>query len=83
MRIIKHVRQQSQAGWFVGSIDFSTGEVECWDKESGYFPSGTRLKGLYPQSISIEEACQKALQFRWITWTTEHFPQIHLNSLRR
>jgi hypothetical protein len=69
MRIIKHVRQQLQAGWFVGSIDFSDGEAECGNKESGYFPSEARLKALYPESIGIEAACQKALQFRWITWT--------------
>lgn len=69
-RIIQNVRQQSNAGWFVGGLFFYTDNAECWDKdeESCYYPTEEALKREYPRSISMREACDKARQRRWIDW---------------
>jgi hypothetical protein len=72
-RVIRNVRQQSNAGWFVGGLDFEGDNAECWDKveESCYYPTEESLQRDYPTSISMKEACQTAKQRRWINWDWE------------
>lgn len=72
-RIIHNVRQQSNAGWFVGGLYFYADNCECWDKdsESCYYPTEEALMKSYPNSISMREACIKAKQRRWIDWDYE------------
>lgn len=67
-RIIGHVRQQSNAGWFVGGVCVSIDNMEPWDNDSGYYPSEEWLKEEYPTSISMEEAIERARRNRWINW---------------
>ncbi|MGG1444940.1 hypothetical protein ABE354_23400 [Brevibacillus laterosporus] len=64
--VIQNVRQESAAGWYVGSLEFLDDNVVCWDKETGYFPSEGLLKNHYPYSISMQEAYKKAKQHNWI-----------------
>ena len=63
--IISNVRQQSAAGWFVGSLSFCVDNAECWDKDTPYYPSESFLTKLYPHSISLEEAFEKAKMRGW------------------
>ncbi|MBG9776129.1 hypothetical protein ABD71_24735 [Brevibacillus laterosporus] len=67
-KVIQNVRQESAAGWYVGGLEFFDDNVVCWNKETGYFPSEVILKNHYPYSISMETACIKAKQRKWIDW---------------
>jgi hypothetical protein len=67
-RVMQNVRQESNAGWYVGGLEMLEDNAICWDKESCYYPSEAVLQNDYPTSISMEEACKQAKQRRWINW---------------
>lgn len=58
-RVVSHVRMQSAAGWYLGSIEVENGEAQPYDRDSMYFPSEQHVEYEYPQSISLEEAFLK------------------------
>ncbi|QKE56498.1 hypothetical protein [Bacillus phage YungSlug] len=58
--VMGHIRLQSAAGWYLGSVEFLNGEVQPYDKDDGYYPSESFLKSIYPRSISFGEALAKA-----------------------
>jgi hypothetical protein len=59
--IVQNVRMKSAAGYYLGSIQFE-GEDACpYDRDSLYYPSEEHLKFDYPNSISEEEAFQRAI----------------------
>lgn len=72
-RVIRFVRQESAAGWFMGAVEFSSDNVECFDKdeETCYYVDEASLAQAYPHSISMKEACDKAKHLKWITWGWE------------
>lgn len=62
--VISNVRMESAAGHYLGSIWFSrhssVPEGQPNDRDSMYFPSEGWVKAEYPNSISMEEAYEKA-----------------------
>lgn len=60
--LIQHVRMQSNAGFYLGSIEFENGEGQPYDRDSGYYPTEEFLASEYPNSISLKEAFEKASQ---------------------
>jgi hypothetical protein len=54
--IIGHVRMESAAGWYLGSIEVENGEAQPYDRSSMYYPSEEWVRKEYPRSISLEEA---------------------------
>ena len=60
--VIGHVRMESAAGWYIGSIEFLNGEASPWDKDefSCYYPNEVRLQQDYPRSMSLNEAFNRA-----------------------
>lgn len=58
--VIRDVRIQSNAGWYVGAVEFyNFEEMDFYSKDSGYYPNEAMLKEEYPNSISIDEAFHK------------------------
>lgn len=64
-RIISGVRMQSAAGWYIGSLDFEYGEPEPYDRDSMYYPFESYVRHEYPNSISVQEAIDKAKFYKW------------------
>lgn len=60
--IVSNVRLKSNAGFYVGSIEFSGGECDPYDRDSGYYPTEDWLKKEYPESISMKEAVERAFK---------------------
>jgi len=55
--VIKNVRLQSNAGWYMGTVEFyNFEEMDFYSRDSMYVPSEEMVKKLYPESISVEEA---------------------------
>jgi hypothetical protein len=65
-RVISHVRMQSAAGYYLGSVDFEVGFPEPYDRDSCYYPTEEWVKHEYPRSISMEEALDKARLYKWV-----------------
>lgn len=58
--VIRDVRLQSNAGWYIGAIEFyNFEEMDFYSRDSDYYPSEQMLKEDYPHSISTEEAFNK------------------------
>lgn len=58
--VIRDVRQQSAAGWFLGALEFyNFEEADCYSKDTEYYPNEKMLQQYYPHSISISEAYEK------------------------
>lgn len=58
--VIRDVRIQSNAGWYVGAVQFyNYDEMDFYSRDTGYYPSEEMLSQEYPQSISIQEAFHK------------------------
>lgn len=58
--VIRHVRLESAAGWYVGSVEFyNFEEMDFYSRDTDYYPSEATLKRDYPESISVQEAFQK------------------------
>ena len=64
--IVSNVRMKSNAGHYLGSIEFESGEGQPYDRDSGYYPTEDWLKQEYPNSISMKEAFEQAFQRRMI-----------------
>lgn len=64
--IVTNVRMQSNAGFYLGSIEFEYGDGQPYDRDSMYYPTEDWLKTEYPQSISMKEAFEKAFQRKLI-----------------
>lgn len=60
--IISNVRMQSNAGHYVGSVEFESGEGLPYDRDGDYYPTETWLKQEYPDSISMKEAFEQAFR---------------------
>jgi len=58
--VVRDVRVQSNAGWYVGTVEFyNYEEMDFYSRDSGYYPNEAMVKTEYPNSISIEEAFHK------------------------
>ena len=58
--VLPNVRLQSNAGWYVGAVEFyNFEEMDFYSRDSDYYPNESLLKEDYPHSISIEEAYHK------------------------
>lgn len=65
--VIRNVRQKSAAGWFVGALQFYDREhCECYSKDTFYYPTEELCKFDNPQSISFDDALNRAITFRRI-----------------
>jgi hypothetical protein len=62
--VIGHVRMKSAAGWYLGSIEFDGTDTCPYDRDSLYYPSEEWLKHDFPNSISQEDAFQRAIVFK-------------------
>jgi hypothetical protein len=62
--IASHVRMKSAAGWYLGSIEFDGVDACPYDRDSLYYPSEEWVKHDFPNSISEEEAFQKAIFYK-------------------
>ncbi|WP_460271323.1 hypothetical protein [Bacillus sp. NEAU-Y102] len=60
--VMGHIRMQTAAGWYIGSIEFLNGEASPWDKDefSCYYPNESKLQQDYPRSMGMEEAFNRA-----------------------
>ncbi|MED3792447.1 hypothetical protein P4571_08320 [Niallia alba] len=58
-RVISHVRMQSAAGWYLGSIEVASEDAQPYDRDSMYYPSEEHVRSEYPASISLKEAFYK------------------------
>lgn len=58
-RVINHVRMQSAAGWYLGSIEVENGEAQPYDRDSMYYPTEEHVRFDYPISIGLKEAFLK------------------------
>lgn len=55
--VIRNVRLQSNAGWYIGAVQFyNYEEMDFYSRDSDYYPNENVLQEVYPNSISIEEA---------------------------
>ena len=58
--VIRNVRLQSNAGWYMGTAEFlDYEEMQYYSRDSEYYPTEEALAQNYPSSISIEEAFAK------------------------
>lgn len=58
--MVKEVRLQSSAGWYIGAAEFyDFEEMGFYSRDSEYYPSEEVLKEFFPRSLSIEEAANK------------------------
>lgn len=58
--VIRNVRLQSAAGWYVGAVEFyNFEEMDFYSRDSCYYPTESMLASDYPESISVEEAFNK------------------------
>lgn len=58
--IVTDVRLQSNAGWYIGALEFyDFEEMDFYSRDSDYYPNEALLKKEYPRSISVQEACDK------------------------
>jgi hypothetical protein len=58
--VIPDVRLNSNAGWYVGAVEFyDFEEMDFYSRDTDYYPNEEMLKDDYPRSISIEEAFYK------------------------
>ena len=58
--IIYSVRLQSNAGWYKGSLYFTSfDDAEFYDRDTGYYLSERMLQKEFPDTISISEAFDK------------------------
>lgn len=62
--VIRNIRMQTAAGWYVGSVEIVEGEVEPYDRQSMYYPKEEWLKNDYPDTMSLVEFWKK--YSRWI-----------------
>lgn len=58
---------KSNAGYYLGSIEFAGGEAQPYDRDSGYYPTEKWLQHDFPDSISEEEAFKTAFRRRLMT----------------
>lgn len=58
-RVINHVRMQSAAGWYLGSIEVENGEIQPYDRDSMYYPNEEWVQKEYPRSMSLKEAFER------------------------
>ena len=58
--VVREVRLQSAAGWYVGSVEFyNFEEMDFYSRDTGYYPNEEMVKEEYPRSISTQEAFEK------------------------
>lgn len=57
---VHNVRLKSAAGYYIGTLEFTDGDADFYDRDSMYFPSDEFLKAEYPRSKSVEEAFVEA-----------------------
>lgn len=58
--VIRDVRCKSNAGWYVGAVEFyNFEEMDFYSRDTEYYPNEEILKQAYPRSISIKEAFAK------------------------
>lgn len=58
--VIPHVRLQSNAGWYIGAVEFyNFDEMDFYSRDTDYYPNEEMLKSEFPRSISVEEAFSK------------------------
>jgi hypothetical protein len=58
--VIPNVRLQSNAGWYIGALEFYTfEEMDFYSRDTGYHPNEEMLEREYPHSISVQEAFEK------------------------
>jgi hypothetical protein len=62
--IVHQVRMESNAGHYMGSIEFSEGEGQPYDRDSCYYPNEKMLQKEYPESKSLKEAFDEATHRR-------------------
>jgi hypothetical protein len=62
--IVQNVRMKSAAGYYLGSIQFYGDDACPYDRDSSYYPSEEHVKFDYPNSISEEEAFNKAIYLK-------------------
>lgn len=65
--IVSRVRMHSNAGYYMGKIEFCEGEAQPYDRDSQYYPTEAWLRDEYPESISMDEAFEEAFKRRMIT----------------
>ena len=59
--LIRNVRQESAAGWYVGALQFfSEEEAVPYSRDSEYYGGEHSLHAEYPNTISVKEAFQQA-----------------------
>jgi hypothetical protein len=53
--LIRHVRLQSNAGWYLGTVEFyNFDEMDFYSRDTDfYYPNEALLKEEYPRSISV------------------------------
>ena len=55
--IIQNVRLQSNAGWYIGAVEFyNFDELDFYSRDSEYYPNEELLKEENPHSLSVQEA---------------------------
>lgn len=58
--VIPNVRLQSNAGWYIGTVEFyNYDEMDFYSRDTGYYPNESMLENDYPNSISVEDAFNK------------------------
>jgi hypothetical protein len=65
-KVITNVRMESAAGHYLGSVDFEAGFLEPYDRDSLYYPNEEWVKHEFPNSISMNEAIEKAKLYKWM-----------------
>lgn len=58
--VIPNVRLQSNAGWYIGAVEFyDYDDMDFYSRDIDYYPNEHMLQQDYPRSISIKEAYEK------------------------